>query len=138
MAPSWSTVPAALSAPLSYRYDPEDPLPSAGGSGLLAGAIPLMKGVKPGFNRVKDTCDARGDVLRFVSEPLAEPLHFAGTVFAELDVSSSAPDSAFGFRLLVQREGRDIILREGFATLALRDGGPTQALCPRRGGATGT
>lgn len=122
---------APLAVPLDYVYDPEDPLPSRGGAGLLAGAIPLMNGVPPGFVRAPDECPRRTDVLRFVSTPLDAPLHFAGAVRVELDVSSDAPDTAFGFRLLEKRpSGAEIVLREGFATVALRDGGPREAYTP--------
>ncbi|MBX2802512.1 MAG: CocE/NonD family hydrolase [Myxococcales bacterium] len=120
-----------LQTPLRWTYDPEDPLPSRGGAGILAGALPLMGGVKPGFVRVRDLCRERSDVWRFVSAPLEAPLHFAGTVRMELKVASSAPDTAFGFRLLERRRGgKEIMLREGFATLALRHGPPRQPYAP--------
>jgi putative CocE/NonD family hydrolase len=116
---------------LEYTYDPEHPLPSRGGAGLLAGAVPLMHGVKPGFVRSPDHCRHRDDVLRFTSQPLDAKLHLAGTVRVELDVASDVPDTAFGFRLLEDRpHGPTILLREGFTTLALRDGGPKKAYHP--------
>ncbi len=122
---------APLAAPLQYRYDPEDPLPSRGGSGLLAGVVPLMNGVPPGFIRSPAHCDRREDVLQFRSAPLAAPLHLAGQIAVSLEVASDAPDTAFGFRLLEQRaDGPEIILREGFVTLALRDGAPRQPYTP--------
>lgn len=122
---------APFAAPLTYTYDPEHPLPSHGGAGMLAGAIPLMNGVRPGFVRAPDHCARREDVLRFTSAPLAAPLHFAGDVRVTMEVASDAPDSAFGFRLLERRVGGpEIVLREGFATLALRDGAPRRAYTP--------
>lgn len=120
----------AFATPLSYVYDPAHPLPSLGGAGLLAGAVPTMNGVKPGFQSIPDRCERREDVLRFASAPLAAPLHLAGTIRVELEVASDAADTAFGFRLLTQRAGKEILLREGFATLALRDGGPRQPYTP--------
>jgi putative CocE/NonD family hydrolase len=117
--------------PMSYTYDPEHPLASRGGAGLLAGAIPFMNGVKPGFVRAPDRCRHRQDVLRFTSEPLDAPLHLAGRVRVEMEVASDAPDTAFGFRLLEDlRHGPEVLLREGFATLTLRDAGPRQAYAP--------
>ncbi|MCB9687954.1 MAG: CocE/NonD family hydrolase [Alphaproteobacteria bacterium] len=121
----------APTAPMSWTYDPEDPLPSRGGAGLLAGAIPLMNGVKPGFVHDRTRCPRRDDVLRFVSEPLDAPLHLAGRMAATLEVASDAADTAFGFRLLEKRRnGEEIVLREGFSTLALRDGPPRRPYTP--------
>ena len=111
--------------PFTWTYDPADPFPSRGGAGILAGFVP-PPGVKPGFVRVPDLCPRRSDVWQFESEALSESLHFAGSVALEMEVASSAPDSAFGFRLLLrQPSGRLIMLREGFATLAL-NGAPTR------------
>lgn len=122
---------APLAAPLDYVYDPDDPLPSRGGAGLLAGAIPGMNGVPPGFVRAPDECPRREDLLRFVSAPLDAPLHLAGRIAVELEVASDAPDTAFGFRLLEKRPGgAEIVLREGFATVALRDGAPRKPYTP--------
>lgn len=122
---------APLAAPLAYRYDPEDPLPSRGGAGMLAGAVPTMNGVKPGFVRANERCPRRDDVLRFTSDPLPEALHLAGRIRVELEVVSDAPDTAFGFRLLERRPGgKEFVLREGFTTLALRNGGPREVYTP--------
>lgn len=122
---------APLSTPMAYAYDPADPFPSRGGAGLLAGAIPGMRGVPPGFLAAANPCPRRADLLRFESAPLAAPLHLAGSVAVELDVASDAPDTAFGFRLLERRaDGVEYVLREGFSTLALRDGGPKKPYTP--------
>jgi putative CocE/NonD family hydrolase len=116
---------APLAAPLTWTYDPEHPLASHGGDGMLAGAIPTFNGVKPGFVRAPDLCRRREDVLRFHSAPLDRPLHLAGAIRVEMDVASDAEDTAFGFRLLEHRhDGTEFLLREGFATLALRNGAP--------------
>ncbi len=126
-----SEAEAGLEAPLTYTYDPEDPLPSHGGAGLLAGVVPLMRGVPPGFLEAGVNCDGREDVLSFVSDPLKQTLHLAGTLKVELEVASDAPDTAFGFRLLERRaKGPEILLREGFATLALREGPPRKPYTP--------
>ncbi len=121
---------AELSPSLSYLYDPENPLPSRGGAGLLAGAIFFMNGVPPGFLKMDNLCPRREDLLRFAGEPLEAPLHLAGVFRAELEVSSDAPDSAFGFRLMLERKGSAYMLREGFTTLALREGGPRLPYSP--------
>ena len=90
-----------------------------------------MGGVPPGFVRAPDLCPRRADLLRFTSPPLEAPLHFAGNARVDLEVASDAPDTAFGFRLLERRpNGDEIVLREGFTTLALRNGAPRQPYAP--------
>lgn len=119
------------SGALHYTYDPEHPLPSRGGAGMLAGAIPTMNGVALGFRRSNDHCARRQDVLRFTSAPLAGALHYAGKARVALEVASDAADTAFGFRLYERRaSGAELLLGEGFTTLALRNGGPRQAYTP--------
>lgn len=118
-------------SPLTYTYDPLDPLPSHGGDGGLAGAIPTWGRRSAGFMRSPDHCRSRDDVLRFRSAPLPGSLHFAGTLKVEMEVATDVEDTAFGFRLLEDRgDGPEILLREGFATLALRDGPPRRPYVP--------
>jgi uncharacterized protein len=70
--------PAAASEPDRYRYDPEDPTPSAGGIGMLTGGAVDNRGL-----------EARADVLVFTGDALAEPLELVGPVSAELHVTST-------------------------------------------------
>lgn len=121
----------SLLAPLTYDYDPENPLPSHGGDGGLAGALPGWGRASAGFLRAPDHCARRDDVLRFRSPPLSERLHFAGSLKVQMEVASDAPDTAFGFRLLEHRpEGTEFLLREGFSTLSLREGPPRRPYMP--------
>ena len=53
----------------TYRYDPADPTPSLGGTGLMTGAT---VGQRP--------AQARDDVLVFTSDPLDAPLELVGPV----------------------------------------------------------
>ena len=120
-----------LIASLRYVYDPLHPLPSHGGDGGLAGAIPSWGRASAGFTRSPDRCPSRSDVLRFRSAPLPANLHFAGALRVEMEVSTDVEDTAFGFRLLEDRaDGPTVLLREGFATLALRDGAPRRPYTP--------
>lgn len=107
-------------APLRYRYDPDDPVPSHGGDSLFTtrqevGSLPQPA---PGW---------RPDVLSFVSEPLAAPLHLCGEITAELEVASDCPDTAFTAKLMeVAPDGTARNIRGGAATLAYRDAGDAE------------
>ena len=62
-------------------------------------------------------------MLGWLSPPLEAPLHIAGRISATLQVSSSAPDTAFNIRILdVRPDGQVIHVREGIRALSLRDG----------------
>lgn len=88
------TAPAADAAPLSYDFDPADPVPTLGGA-LTSGAPVMEAG---GYDQQASA--ARADVLVFDSAPLAEDLELTGSVVAYLQVSSSAIDTDFTIKLL--------------------------------------
>ena len=84
---------------LSYRYNPLRPWPSEGGArglglkGLVAGTL------TPGPVRQTWDC-SRADVVRFVTPVLTVPKRIAGTMRLELNVRSSAKDTAFYGKLV--------------------------------------
>lgn len=89
---------------LGYVYDPRDPAPAFGGNGSY------MIPVGPMDQRA---LGARADVLRFVTEPLREPLVFAGRVGARLVFSTDAEDTLFVLKLVdVNPDGRETLIRE--------------------------
>lgn len=114
--------PTTAPETLTFRYDPDDPLRSAGDAMMLAGSLPFFAGVRPGFRHLPPTlCDRRADVLRFVGEPLPTPVRLAGQVTATLRVSSTAPDTAVVLRLVERRaDGHETLVREDIARLAPR------------------
>jgi putative CocE/NonD family hydrolase len=66
--------------------------------------------------------EARGDVLVYTSEPLAEPLSIAGDVFAVLYASSDAPDTDWLVRLTdVDEKGDSIRLVDNLVRARYRD-----------------
>jgi len=85
-----TTVPANAGSKLGYTFDPNDPVPTSGGQNLV---IPYG----PYDQRELGT---RGDVLRFVSEPLEEPLEATGNFRVKLYVSTDAPDTDFTAKLV--------------------------------------
>jgi putative CocE/NonD family hydrolase len=95
--------PAAAATPSTYRYDPADPTPSLGGTGLMTGGT-----VDNG------PLEARADVLVFTSDVLDEPLELVGPVRAELSVESSLDHTDFFVRLCdVDPDGLSVNVCDG-------------------------
>jgi putative CocE/NonD family hydrolase len=94
--------------PTRYRYDPADPTPSLGGTGLMTGG-----------SRDNAPLEARDDVVVFTSEVLAEPLELIGPVHADLVVSSSLDHTDFFVRLCdVHPDGSSLNVCDGLQRFA--------------------
>lgn len=102
----------------TYRYDPNDPVPSMGGA-------TLMPGGRPGWNDGpwdQRSLAGRADILRFASAPLDRPVGVIGDVEVVLHAASSARDTDFTARLIdVQPDGREEILAEGILRARYRE-----------------
>jgi predicted acyl esterase len=97
---------------LSYRYDPNDPVPTVGGQNLL-----LPKG--PMDQR---KVESRPDVLLFTTDVLTEPIEVTGRIHAKLYVSSDRPDTHFTAKLTdVYPDGRSMLVTDGIIRAALRN-----------------
>jgi putative CocE/NonD family hydrolase len=107
---------------VKFVYDPEDPVPTRGGSGMLAFILPGFDGAPPANVWQGDLCK-REDILSYVSEPLSGALHIAGAIKVALTVASTAPDTSFTAKLVeVYPDGRAVNIRDGVTTLAYRNG----------------
>jgi len=82
--------PASTS--LTYDFNPDDPVPTKGGT--VTSGEPLMR--PGGF----DQREARPDVLVFETEPLAADVEITGAIEAKLWISSDAVDTDFTIKLL--------------------------------------
>jgi hypothetical protein len=105
--------PSAQAKPLTYTYDPKNPVPTQGGPQLTlkAGAWDQR------------AIESRSDVLVFTSEPLAEPLEVTGRVSVELWASSDCPDTDFVAKLCdVYPDGRSMNVCEGILRARFREG----------------
>ena len=113
--------------PSTYRFDPENPVPTIGGN--ISSGLPIME---PGAFDQRETEDffscrapflplaSRPDVLVFQTDPLPEDLEVTGPVAVNLWVSSTAVDTDFTAKLIdVYPPSRDY--PEGYA-LNLSDG----------------
>ena len=108
--------------PLSFEYDPRDPLPTEGGAGMLAFLLPGYNGAKPGNVLQRPVCE-RGDVVSYRTKVLEEGLLISGKIKTNIVVSSSAPDTAFTFKLIEEfKDGRAINIRDAITSLAYRNG----------------
>jgi putative CocE/NonD family hydrolase len=99
--------PQADAAPLTYDFDPADPVPTIGGA--LTSGQPIFEGggfdqrESPRFYGCRNPglpLSARPDVLSFETQPLEEDLVIAGPIEVELFVSSDAPDTDFTAKLI--------------------------------------
>ncbi len=107
---------------ISYVYDPADPVPSRGGAGLLAFAIPGWSGTPPSMRDQIGLCE-RDDVLTFTSLYLREDLHLAGRFNIRLTVRSDAEDTAFTVKIMdVDANGRAVNITDTIMALAYRNG----------------
>ena len=100
-------LPTAGEASLQYRYDPEHPVPSIGGT--ITSGDPIMEGGAydqregPRFfgstEPYRPLAD-RPDVLVFQTPPLAADLEVTGPLVARLWISSDCPDTDFTVKLV--------------------------------------
>jgi putative CocE/NonD family hydrolase len=103
------------SEPDAYDYDPADPVPTVGGSTMLAATTP------PGPFDQREI-EAREDVLSYTSKPLDRPYTVLGQVWVTLFVSSSAPDTDFVARLVdVHPDGRAFSVTDGIVRAVTRE-----------------
>jgi len=115
--------------PLSYRFDPADPVPTIGGS--LTSGKPVFEG--GAFDQREDArffgcrnpgrpLADRDDVLVFETEPLGEDLAVIGPIKVRLFVSSDAPDTDFTAKLIdVYPDGFAMNLTDGILRCRYRD-----------------
>ena len=104
--------------PDEYEYDPEDPVPVAGGAILM----PPIYGAGAKDQRPNEV---RPDVLVYTSEILTENYTAIGPVHVTLYASSSARDTDFVARLVdVYPDGRAIVVTDGIIRASARESYP--------------
>ena len=99
--------------PITYTYDPTNPVPTIGGMNLKIPAGPYDQ----------TSIESRNDVLVFTSEVLSEPLEITGPIKARLFVSSDCPDTDFTVKLTdVYPDGRSMLVTDGILRMRNRNG----------------
>ncbi|MEO8426512.1 MAG: CocE/NonD family hydrolase, partial [Verrucomicrobiota bacterium] len=106
-----ATASANDAPPITYTYDPKDPVPTVGGPQLTLPAGPMDQ----------RKIEGRADVLVFTSEPLPESLEVIGNVRVKLWASSDAPDTDFFAKVCdVYPDGRSFNICEGILRARFR------------------
>jgi putative CocE/NonD family hydrolase len=96
--------------PSTYSYDPADPTPSVGGRLLLAGA----------GRKNNRALESRDDVFTFTSAPLPADLTIAGSIGAEIWMTSTRPTWDLFVRLCeVDARGRSFNVADGLIRVAV-------------------
>ncbi len=108
-----TSAPEAGQGPLSFVFDPANPVPTHGGPNLLmpSGAFDQRKKI-----------EERADILRFATEPLEEALEITGRVSVKLNISSDAPDTDFTAMLVdIYPDGRVLNVLDGIRRVKTRN-----------------
>ncbi|CAM5515414.1 CocE/NonD family hydrolase [Mycolicibacterium aubagnense] len=99
-----------------YRYDPADPVPSAGGHSCCS---PDSAPIGP---MDQASVEDRADVLYYATPPLEQDMEVTGPVSVELHASSSAVDTDFTAKLVdVHPDGKAYNLANGIIRASMRD-----------------
>lgn len=109
--------PASNNSPADkYRYNPDHPVPSHGGSNCCGAPTPAGP-------RDQRPIEQRNDVLVYTSNILEQPVEIAGPVKVVLYASSDAPDTDFVAKLVdVYPDGKAYNLCEGLLPARYREG----------------
>ncbi len=106
--------PDSGARPLSYEYDPDDPVPTLGGNIME----PSLRGPYD-----QGPLDERRDVLRFTSGAFSEETEITGPIRAVIYAASSAKDTDFMAKLVVVKpDGMAFNLVDGVIRARYRDG----------------
>lgn len=104
--------PAQPDGKLSYKYDPNNPVPTVGGQNLNMPKGPMDQ----------RKIESRHDVLLFTSPVLEDPVEVTGRIYAKLYVSSDCPDTDFTVKLTdVYPDGRSMLLTDGILRARFRE-----------------
>lgn len=110
---------------VEFIYNPNDPVPTRGGAGMLAFTMPGFDGAPPANVDQEGLCE-RDDVLTFQTAAFDAPTLISGKIEVTLDVASTAPDTAFTAKLIeVFPDGRAFNIRDSITSLAYRNGAET-------------
>ena len=108
--------PAAGDASSSYRYDPNDPVPTTGGNNCCGS--PTIAGPVD-----QAPLDARKDIVRFTSDALTAPVTIAGKVTMDLHATTDGKDTDWMVKLVdVYPDGKAYPMAEGILRARYRDG----------------
>lgn len=103
--------------PKTYTFNPNNPVPTRGGTNLY----PLAPTYAGPYDQ--RPVENRADVLLFTSDVLSEPYEASGRIKARLYVSSTCPDTDFTVKLTdVYPDGRSMLICDGILRMRNRNG----------------
>ena len=99
--------PAAVASPVTYQFDPKDPVPTLGGNVSSQGVL-MFQGAADQRCRAdfwlcqggSKPLSTRNDVLVFQTEPLAQDVEVTGRLLVKLWASSNGTDTDFTAKLI--------------------------------------
>ncbi|AMY07619.1 Cocaine esterase [Luteitalea pratensis] len=118
LQPGGGLAPAAPAGEGSstYRYDPNDPVPTTGGNNCCGS--PTIAGPVD-----QKPLDGRADIVRFTSELLKEPVTIGGPVAMDLHATTDGKDTDWMVKLVdVSPDGKAYPMAEGILRARYRDG----------------
>jgi predicted acyl esterase len=108
-----TSAPPADGKPITYRFDPRNPVATYGGANLTFERGPMDQ--RP--------IGQRQDYLRFTTAPLAEDVVIAGPVTVDLWAATDGPDTDFMVKLVdVYPDGYEAIVLDSALRTRYRDG----------------
>ncbi|WP_145048936.1 CocE/NonD family hydrolase [Paenibacillus xylanexedens] len=115
----------SVSSPVQYVYDPNSPIPTHGGSALLAWIMPSFNGAPHG-SLSQPEYPERQDIIQFDSPVLEKGKSITGGIKVSLEVSSDVEDTAFSVKICeVFPDGRSFNIVDGITSLSYRNNSDT-------------
>jgi putative CocE/NonD family hydrolase len=109
-------LPTGADGATTYRYDPNDPVPTTGGNNCCGS--PTIAGPVD-----QKPLDARQDIVRFTSDVLKEPVTIAGPVSMDLHATTDGRDTDWMVKLIdVYPDGKAYPMAEGILRARFREG----------------
>ncbi|MFA4985451.1 MAG: CocE/NonD family hydrolase [Candidatus Brocadiia bacterium] len=106
---------AAETGTVEFTHDPTSPVPTVGG-GVLD--YSMLRGPQD----LRQKVESREDVVIFTTESVVQPMHMAGSIFAEIVLEVEGEDADIILRLTdVMPDGRSIIISEGARRVGITD-----------------
>lgn len=111
---------------ISYRYDPDNPVPTCGGNLLTD-----FDGKQRFCSVLQEEPGYRDDVITYITPPLTEDMHICGSIKVRLFVSSDADDTAFMVKVMkISEDGKSYNISDSASTLSYRDSGEEALYTP--------
>jgi putative CocE/NonD family hydrolase len=113
--------PPARRGSLVYKYDPDHPTPTRGGSVLMSWLTPGLPETGHGI-LLQPEPGYRADVLSFISGPAPADFVIAGNIKVYLSIASDAEDTAFTVKIMeIHPDGNAYNIGDGITSLAYRN-----------------